>query len=135
MSEQLHEWCLELLTNATGDRIPHGHTTHEAKFHWYGFASAGYRNTDVVNSMIAFFYEHPEITTLDKPWWASGINKEAVNKYMEWAKKHMDEEDFYAVEMKARDVIPYIRRYRKDPVAYLIECSYLDINRLRTFCE
>lgn len=134
MSEQLHEWCLELLTNATGERLPNGHTVKEEEYKWYAFASHGYRNTDVVNSMIAFFYEHPEIPVDRNPWWASGNNKVAVKKYMEWAKEHMAEEDYdYDVEMKARDVIPYIWRYRDEPQHYLIDCDYLPWNLLKTF--
>ena len=134
MSEQLHEWCLELLTNATGERLPNGHTTKEEEYKWYAFASHGYRNTDVVNSMIAFFYEHPEIPVDRNPWWASGNNKRAVTKYMEWARLHMDEEDYdYDVEMKARDVIPYIFTYRDHPERYLIECDYLPYSLVATF--
>ena len=134
MSEQLHEWCLELLTNATGEGIPNGHTAKEEEYKWNGFASHGYRNTDVVNSMIAFFYEHPEIPTDRSPWWASGINKKAVNEYMKWAKEHMAEQDYdYDVEMKARDVIPYIWRYRENPEHFLIQCDYLPFAMLATF--
>lgn len=134
MSQQLHEWCLELLTNATGERLPDGHTAKEEEYKWHAFASHGYRNTDVVNSMIAFFYEHPEIPVDRNPWWASGNNKVAVKKYMEWAKEHMAEEDYdYDVEMKARDVIPYIWRYRENPVDYLITCDYLPYSLLAEF--
>lgn len=133
MSEQLHEWCLELLSKATGERLPDGHTAKEKEYQWYGFGSAGYRNNDTVNSMIAFFYEHGEIPTDRNPWWASGNNKVAVTKYMEWAREHMDEEDWLDVETKARDVIPYIWRYRSDPQFYLIECEYLPYSLLATF--
>lgn len=133
MSQQLHEWCLELLTNATGERLPDGHTAKEEEYKWHAFASHGYRNTDVVNSMIAFFYEHPEIPVDRNPWWASGNNKKAVKEYMKWAEEHMDGEDWYDVEMKARDVIPYIWRYREEPQHYLIDCDYLPWNLLKTF--
>ena len=133
MSEQLHEWCLELLTNATGERLPNGHTAKEEEYKWYAFASHGYRNTDVVNSMIAFFYENHEIPIDRNPWWASGNNKIAVKKYMEWVEEHISEEDNYDVEMKARDVIPYIATYRVNPAAYLIECDYLPYSRITDF--
>lgn len=134
MSEQLHNWCLELLTNATGNNPPEGHTTKEEEYKWCGFASHGYRNTDVVNSMIAFFYENPEIHTDRSPWWASSLNKKAVKEYMNWAKLHMDEEDYsYDVEMKARDVIPYIARYRERPANFLIQCDYLPYEVVVTF--
>lgn len=133
MSEQLHEWCLELLSKATGERLPNGHTAKEEEYKWYAFASHGYRNTDVVNSMIAFFYEHPEILTNRNPWWASGTNKTAVKEYMKWAEEHMDGEDWSDVEMKARDVIPYIATYREEPQHYFIECDYLPWSLIKTF--
>ncbi|MBQ0159286.1 MAG: hypothetical protein KBT28_01500 [Bacteroidales bacterium] len=133
MSEQLHEWCLELLTNATGERLPDGHSVKEEEYKWHGFASHGYRNNDVVNSMIAFFYEHGEIPTDSKPWWASSRNKEAVKEYMEWAREHMDEEDWLDVDTKARGVIPYIVIYREHPEWYLIQCDYLPGSLLATF--
>lgn len=135
-AEQLHSWCLELLSNATGKRPPDGHTCKEEEYKWYAFASHGYRNTDVVNSMIAFFYEHDDIPTEDKPWWASSTNKDAVSKYMEWAKEHMDEADWdYDVAVKARAVIPYIWRYRVNPEHYLIESDYLNINQIISFSK
>lgn len=133
MSEQLHNWCLELLTKATGDNPPNGHTAKEEEYKWCGFASHGYRNTDVVNSMIAFFYENPYITVDRNPWWANGNNKMAVKEYMKWAEEHMDEKDWSDVEMKARDVIPYIATYRVHPERYLIQCDYLPYEVVVTF--
>ena len=133
MSEQLHEWCCELLTNATGERLPDGHTAKEEEYKLYAFASQGYRNTDVVNSMIAFFYENPEIAVTRNPWWASSTNKKAIKEYMKWAEKHMDEEDYYDVQEKARNVIPYIPTYREHPEHYLIECEYLPWSKIQTF--
>lgn len=133
MSEQLHEWCLELLTKATGKRVPDGHSFKEEEYKWHGFATPGYRNTDVVNSMIAFFYENPYIATDYSPWWASSKNKTAVKEYMKWVEEHVDGSDWSDVELKARDVIPYISTYRLEPQHYLIECNYLPWEMLATF--
>ena len=108
----LRDWCAELLSRATGNLIPSGHTAKEDEFKYHAFASHGYRNNDVVNSMIAFGYINQGFNSAD---------------YIKWMKEHVSEEDWDDVITKMDMVEPYILRYIKDPLQYLINTDYFTI--------
>lgn len=134
MSQKLERWCNELLEKATGTMIKNGEDMYEPEHRWKAFASRGYRNTDVVNSMIAFFYINGDIPMdIGFNAWSSCNNRDAVKAYMVWARQHIDEEDWDDVEDKAWNIIGYIAHYRFDPKSYLIVCNYLSYNELAEF--
>lgn len=110
----------DILIKATGEAVPTGHTITEKPYWYHGFASHGYRNTDVVNSMIAFAVCRPEI-----PCFTQKECEEFVDSYMIWVMQHVAEEDWDDVRAKAEVVVDYIDKYRKDPESYVISCMYI----------
>ena len=111
--------CLDLLAKATGERVPTGKTYKDPGLEYHAFASHGYRNADVVNSMIAFAVRNPEF-----PCYTQSECDEFVRSYKLWACMHVAEEDLNAVKAKADVVVPYIHKYRQDPERYIIDAPY-----------
>lgn len=111
--------CERLMREATGEPMPSGMTWKDEGMEYRAFASKGYRNCDVVNSMIAFAVTRPEF-----PCFTEKECKEFLESYKIWLQQHVAEEDYGAAALKAEVVIDYMYKYSKDPEKYIIDAPY-----------
>ena len=115
MSLTIEQWCKELLRKANGDRIPDGNTMYDEEYKYNDFACAGYRNTDVINSMIAYYYMEQNPNEME---------------YIKWLKQHTDPENLSdALDVVGR-AVDYMWKYRQDPIRYIICTGYLSPDQL-----
>lgn len=103
--EKIMRWCYDIIDRATPEPVPVGHRCTEHEYWFNGFCTPGYRNNDVVNSMLAYWYIHRDEYNL--------INNDSQNlfkfDYLHWLSKHTDEDDYEgAAKDKAIVVFPYL---------------------------
>ena len=103
--EKIRDWCYDIIDRATPESVPVGHKCSEHEYWFNGFCSPGYRNNDVVNSMLAYWYIHRDEYNL---LFHDGRTKFKYD-YLEWLKEHTDEDDYEsAAKDKALVVFPYL---------------------------
>ena len=111
--------CERLMQEANGEPVPPGMTWKDEGTEYRAFASQGYRNCDVVNSLIAFAVVRPEL-----PCFTQKECDKFLDEYKDWLQDHVAEEDYGAAALKAEVVVNYIDRYRKEPERYVIDAPY-----------
>lgn len=103
--EKIIRWCYDIIDRATPESVPVGHKCTEHEYWFNGFCTPGYRNNDVVNSMLAYWYIHRDEYNLNN----NDSQVKFKYNYLEWLKEHTDDDDYEcAAKDKAIVVFPYL---------------------------